>query len=229
MVCLSKGRSMKRKAISRFLTAAAAVLSLTAACGCTAGALSAGAGLLRQEERDSGIILLSADSGEAEGQAGNRGLTAPAVAQEETVCPETIAVYVCGAVAEAGVCFLDTGARLYEAVEAAGGFLEGADRERINLAAKVTDGCRVYIPDREDGQVPEIVDVCSTGSQNGMVNINTADKAALMTLPGIGESKAEEIIRFRESIGIFTAPEDIMKVPGIKEKAFEKIRVRITI
>lgn len=137
-----------------------------------------------------------------------------------------IAVYVCGQVVCPGVVYLDAGARAVDAVEAAGGFAEEADTEYVNLAAHVSDGEKLYIPDLQEGLMlrereEELL--------AGLVNINTADKELLMTLPGIGESKALDIIAYREKQGVFERAEDLMKVSGIKESLFLKVKERIVV
>ena len=144
---------------------------------------------------------------------------------------ETIAVYLCGYVNSPGVCFLEKGARLFEAVEAAGGLSEGASEWRVNLAAEVNDGSMVYIPGsgEDDALKQDQALLAASGGTGGKVNLNTAGKTELMNLPGIGEAKAEAIIEYRDREGHFTAPEDIMKVPGIKEGAFEKLREYISV
>lgn len=138
----------------------------------------------------------------------------------------SIAVYVCGAVAEPRVVELPEGSRADEAIAGAGGFLPDADESYVNLAARLKDGEKLFIPTREEA--------ASLGREQenqaaGTVNLNTADREALCTLPGIGESRAGDIISYREKNGGFRAIEDIMKVPGIKENAFEKIKEKITV
>lgn len=145
-------------------------------------------------------------------------------------------VYICGEVAAPGVYELSKDSRIYEAVDAAGGFTENAARECVNLASKVSDGMQITIYNREESaSLP--ADSASVGgnagksgtSGSGLVNLNTATKEELMTLKGIGESKAEDIIRYREKSGGFKKIEDIMKISGIKENGFQKIKDSITV
>ena len=156
--------------------------------------------------------------------------------------PETqgiIVVHVCGEVKNPGVFELPEGSRLVDAVELAGGFTEEAADSYLNLAAVLSDGEQVRVPDREEadfaaaGMLLQDAGNLSRGAEpsgtGGKVNLNTASKEALMTLPGIGEAKAEAVIRYREEHGGFQKTEDIMKVPGIKQSAFEKIREKITV
>ena len=137
-----------------------------------------------------------------------------------------IRVYVCGAVANPGVVEIPQGSRVEDALEAAGGFGAEAGREAVNLADWVSDGQKLYFP--KEGEAVEEPQA-QADSASGLVNINTADVAALCTLPGIGESRARDIISYREANGGFGACEDIMKVSGIKTAAYEKIKDKITV
>lgn len=139
---------------------------------------------------------------------------------------EDIWVYVCGAVESPGVVCLSPGSRAADALEAAGGFSADAAAEAVNLAARVSDGEKLYFPTREEYQAQGAGQEAAAG---GLVNINTADAAQLCTLPGIGESRAADIIAYREANGGFGACEDIMRVSGIKESVYRKISDRITV
>ncbi len=134
-----------------------------------------------------------------------------------------IYVYVCGAVNNPGVVSLREGSRAEDALKAAGGFRSDAARDFVNLAARVTDGEKLYFPFEGEETVSE------QDSKNGLVNINTADVELLCTLPGIGESRAADIIRYRENVGLFQSCEDIMQVSGIKNSVYNKICDRITV
>lgn len=130
---------------------------------------------------------------------------------------EDIYVYICGHVNCPGVVKCLKGTRLYEAVAMAGGADDSADMSAVNLAALVADGEMIYIPAYgEDISVEE--------QTEGIVNINKATESELMTLPGIGSSRAADIVRYRTDNGRFQTIEDIMKVSGIKEAAFNKIK-----
>lgn len=135
-----------------------------------------------------------------------------------------IYVYVCGAVAEPGVVAVPEGSRAADALAAAGGFGGDACQTAVNLADWVSDGQMLYFPTLEEAAVAAPPD-----GGAGLVDINTADAALLCTLPGIGESRAADIISYREKNGKFACCEDIMKVPGIKTSVYEKIRDRITV
>ena len=160
--------------------------------------------------------------------------TVPSGTQDPSVC-----VHVCGSVREEGVYVLEAEARIADAIEAAGGFSEEAATSYLNLASKVTDGMKVYVPsvtEVEQGSIPAgddrstgVQTLTVSGSDNGRININTADRQTLMTLPGIGEARAGDIIAWREKHGGFKEITDIMKVSGIKEAMYERIKERICV
>lgn len=141
---------------------------------------------------------------------------------EQTIEKEKILVYVCGAVAKPGVVEVDSGCRVVDAICLAGGMTKEADETYLNLAGKLTDGEKIYVPTRE-----EVLQWTSENQENSLININTATVDRLCELPGIGESKAADIIAYREKNGPFESIEDIMKVPGIKLSLYEKIADRI--
>ncbi len=169
-------------------------------------------------------------------------------ATESLVCEEAheevkrlLAVFVCGAVTNPGVYYLEDGSRLMEAVDAAGGFTEDADVTYVNLAAEVVDGMKLKIPTITDSfgentsEVIESFDLEVDSSNNSqslgarLVNINTASKDELKTLPGIGDGIADRIIKYRTDNGKFSSIEDIMKISGIKDKLYGKIKDLITV
>ncbi|WP_029674348.1 helix-hairpin-helix domain-containing protein [Butyrivibrio sp. VCB2006] len=155
--------------------------------------------------------------------------------------PVTCAVFVCGAVTNPGVYYLDGQCRIVDVVEAAGGFTENADKTYVNLAAQIQDGLKLQIPtiaesveqesksQIESFDTVKSSDVSDTDNQNGLVNINTASLEQLKTLPGIGDGIAGRIIDYRSENGKFSSIEDIMKVSGIKDKLFSKIKDHITV
>lgn len=149
--------------------------------------------------------------------------------KEQVLEKETsIYVYVCGAVLQTGVYELPQGSRVYEAIEKAGGFAEHADVSGINQAALLQDEEQLYVP--AAGEVEqESQNEGSKGEEAGKVNLNTATKEELMTLAGIGEAKADSIIRYREEQGKFQSIEDIKQIEGIKDGVFQKIKDLITV
>ena len=155
--------------------------------------------------------------------------------KETSVDTTEICVHVCGAVVNPGVYRLPVNSRLYEAVLAAGGLKEEAEDTSLNQASVVEDGQQIYVPTKEEvengtfGGASGEETVKNTESSDGKININTADKTQLVTLPGIGESKAAAIITYRETHGSFQSIEELMEINGIKEGVFQKIRDMITI
>lgn len=147
----------------------------------------------------------------------------PADVTEET----QVCVYVCGQVQNPGVYYLDAGSRICDAVLAAGGCLDTADESAVNQAERLVDGSQIYIP--QEGEAVAPMATGGTEQQDGLVHLNRADKAALMTLPGIGEAKAEAILEYRDSHGGFTKKEELMDIPGIKEGVFHNIEDYITV
>lgn len=138
--------------------------------------------------------------------------------------PEKVLIYVCGAVACPGVIEVDATGRVVDAIGLAGGMTEEADETYLNLAGKLTDGEKIYVPTRE-----EILQWESEGQEELLININTATADRLCELPGIGKSKAADIIAYREKYGPFESEKDIMKVSGIKSSLYEKIADKIRV
>ena len=143
-------------------------------------------------------------------------------------------IYVCGAVELPGVYSLRQGSRLYEAVELAGGLTADADENCLNMARQITDGEQVVILTLEEasamkeaGTYTSLPGDAAQGS--GLVNINTATVSELTTVSGIGASRAQAIVEYREKNGRFGSIDDIKKVDGIKDGLFSKIKDKITI
>jgi competence protein ComEA len=137
----------------------------------------------------------------------------------------TILVHVLGAVAHPGLYELREGARVIDAVAAAGGYTEAADQAQLNLARVVSDGEQLYAPSLGEAPPPAASTGGDPAAQTGApVNLNTADSSALETLPRIGPETARKIIEYRESSGPFTAVEQLLEVPGIGQKTLEGLR-----
>ena len=188
-----------------------------------------------------GRLLLDAASSEgfavvqpdgAEQAAGDGDAEAAADAGASQAAPAPLRVHVGGAVAAPGVYGLAEGARVLDAVEAAGGFAEGAARDALNLARAVSDGEQVVVPSEADIAAQAAVSAgaggaaagagasAAAGGAGGKVNINTASAAQLDTLPGVGASTAEKIVADREANGPFKTVEDLKRVSGIGDKKF---------
>ena len=181
------------------------------------------------------------DSGSQQEAAAEKSTPAP------TQPPEEIYVDVCGAVVQPGVYAMKSDSRVFQAIEAAGGFLPEAAGTGINQACALSDGQQIYVPTKEEaekgmagqpsggaadpGTGGAVTEAAGTGEtqDSGTVNLNTADSAALQTLPGIGEAKAQAILAYREEKGGFSGTEELMNVPGIKESTFSKIKDKIAV
>lgn len=249
---------------------------------CLAGALLAACflcGCTRKEE----LLLLTQEKTAQETAATENGAaTGEDVSEASTLQQEEMGkaqqvpaessilyVHVCGAVKAPGVYELPAGSRVYEAVQAAGGFSGDAEQSYVNQAQILADGVKLVIPTVEEAAAAkEAVSVnrgesetdaaagdkretavqigiigegdaagteasgqadAGNGNQSGRININTATKQELCTIPGVGETRAAAIISYRESHGGFAKPEDIMKVNGIKEGMYEKIKDSISV
>ncbi|MEF9840646.1 MAG: helix-hairpin-helix domain-containing protein [Lachnospiraceae bacterium] len=155
-------------------------------------------------------------------------------AKETTV---SLYIYVCGAVNRPGVYEVPEGSRVFQAIELAGGMNEQADPNALNQAELLADAQRVYVPVAGEIGAPPLSDQKMDNQESpgedatkeGQVNLNTASKEALMTLPGIGEAKANSILQYREQQGEFVSIEDIKQIEGIKDGVFQKIKDRIIV
>ena len=153
-----------------------------------------------------------------------------------------IIVHITGAVNKEGVYTLDENSRVSDAVNSAGGLKEDADTSKINLAYQLEDGMKINIPSINDKNEntaitseigiennSEVDETKNKEASNQKVNINTATKEELDTLPGIGESTAQKIINYRKENGKFSSIEEIKEVKGIGESKFENIKELICI
>ena len=169
--------------------------------------------------------------------------------------PQTIFVHVCGAVKNPDVYELPAGSRVYEAVQAAGGFAEDADPNYVNQAQILADGVKLVIPTTEqtkslasEGEEEHLIgivagrvsadgsgittagtDTGQSDASDGKININTASEAELCNIPGIGATRAAAIVAYRQEKGGFSSIEDIMNVSGIKEGTYDKIKDSIKV
>lgn len=144
-----------------------------------------------------------------------------------------IRVHLTGAVNAPGMLTLPKGACLMDAIEKAGGLIEGYDSNLLNLAEILQDGARIHIPNLVEQESefnnPQRSQPLLNIEEPILVNINTADLDTLVLLPGIGPSKAQAIINYREQNGLFMRIEDIQKVKGIGPGIFDSIKDLITI
>ena len=173
--------------------------------------------------------------------------------ETEKETEETIIVHVSGAVNIEGIVELDSGSRIANAIEKAGGVKENADMTDINLAYPLEDGMKIHIPTKEETQAKNentSIESYVTSSSGGVnskestnstqgnsttntsskkVNINTASQEELDSLPGIGPSIAAKIIDYREQNGKFNSIEEIKEVSGIGDAKYDKIKDSITV
>ena len=141
---------------------------------------------------------------------------------------EKIFVDVKGAVKHPGVFETTKDKRVKDLIEEAGGLLDDADTSTLNLSQRVKDQMVIYV--LKHGEKPKQISDGSTSSTNGdVININTANKEQLMKISGVGKTKAEAIISYREKNGDFKKKEDITKVHGIGKATFEKIKDKIEV
>ncbi len=147
---------------------------------------------------------------------------------------EPIVVHVAGAVNRPGVYRLPRESRLTDAVDRAGGLQPNADAEALNLAARLMDGDKIVVPfagqavsdviQRSSASLPDSAAISADDLEVFPIDLNNATQEELLHLPGIGPSKAADILAYRQQNGPFLRPEDIMKVPGIGDSTFDQIR-----
>lgn len=169
----------------------------------------------------------------------NSTQTEPDTQSVQKVQSEKCFVYICGAVRSPGVYEVGQNARIYEVVEAAGGLTAEAAAESVNQAREIVDGEMIRILTREEaagtgleetGEQPGTGTDCKTAEEaDGRIDLNLATAAELMTLSGIGQSKADSIIRYREKNGSFSSVEEIKQVEGIKEGVYNRIKDHIKV
>lgn len=194
------------------------------------------------------VVLVLAIAAAAIGFSVWRGVSSPVDVVEEpaasptpgvTVAAGELYVHVYGAVRAPGLYVLPAGARVVDAIAAAGGAAEGAALEGVNLARPLSDGEQLAVPTAEElAQVPPPGGAAGAsggeaggeaGGGGGAVNINTADAAALEALPRIGPALAERIVAWREENGPFGSVDDLLAVEGIGPKVLEALRDQVTL
>ncbi len=143
---------------------------------------------------------------------------------------DVLVVHVAGAVLLPGVHELPAGARVVDAIDVAGGLAADADGARLNLAAALTDGERVYVLHMGEDAPPPVAassaagGSAAAGSPSGPIDLNTADEAALDGLPGVGPATAAAIVAHRAQIGRFTSVDQLLDVRGIGQAKLDAIR-----
>ena len=203
-----------RQCVMRRLISAALGIVMIILAGCSFSVP------VREEESIDSTAVIKADQKEEE--------------DTEQAREAEIYVHVCGYVKKPGVYHLHFGARTQEAIDAAGGFSEKANQTAWNLAEVLQDGMQVYIPSKDEAkealnEEQSLGKDLSASQKKDTVNINTASKEELMTLPGIGESRADAVIACREEKGSFTSIEGIKDAAGIGDGIFNRIKDLITV
>ncbi len=153
----------------------------------------------------------------------------PAPGGSPSAAPTAILVDVAGWVRRPGVYEFVSGARVIDAIEAAGGARPGADLQALNLAAPLADGTQILVPKEGATPVAPVGSGSAGGAVDGLVNVNTATNAELETLPGIGEVTAQAIIDYRTENGPFTTVDELLDVTGIGDVTLENIRELVTV
>lgn len=157
-------------------------------------------------------------------------LTPGAGSQPST--PTDVVVHVAGHVASPGLVTLAPGARVADAIDAAGGFTQDANLSALNLARLVNDGEQIMVPKKGE-EVPAGGTSGSAGhagaAGGGKINLNTADATALETLPGVGPATSAAILKHREDNGPFTSVEQLDDVPGIGPATLKRLAPLVTV
>ncbi|QYG93717.1 ComEA family DNA-binding protein [Iamia sp. SCSIO 61187] len=172
------------------------------------------------------------------------GASAPVPSSSTSSVPSEVVAHAAGAVVHPGVYTLDPTARVDDLVRAAGGLAPDADAARINLAAPLADGARVYVPRIGEGEAPPVVgpeeaappggpDPSAPGADgdapDALIDLNTASEEELDELPGVGPAIAAAIVAFREENGGFASVDDLLDVRGIGEAKLAEIRPLVTV
>ena len=246
------GKETMRKIIKTTILALSVCVCV---CGCTRREQLVLENVAAQQERQVDVL-----TAQEQGESGQQEESAGQQSSEQSVSgdsgqPQTIFVHVCGAVQNPDVYELPVGSRVYEAVQAAGGFTEDADSSYVNQAQMLTDGAKLVIPTLEqteamtsEGAEEKLIGIVEeqgsadglgitaagtaagqSDASDGKININTASEAELCNIPGIGATRAAAIVAYRQEKGGFSSVEDIMNVSGIKEGTYEKIKDSIKV
>lgn len=148
---------------------------------------------------------------------------------EETEKKTEIYVQISGAVADPGVYTFPADSRVYELIEAAGGLLPEAYDVSLNQAERLSDGQKIHVYTKEEAAEGLVPTEESSSTSDGKVNINTASTEELTSLKGIGQTRAESIVAYRQEHGAFAAVEDLKAVSGIGDATYQKIADAITV
>lgn len=195
-------------------------------------AAASGLAMASFSSRSSGVSFEHSDEASASDVRGSGDASPDDESSAKSSSAAEAYVDVDGAVVRPGVYRLKDGARVSQAIDAAGGLTVEADVTGLNRASRITDGQKIYVPTVGEQQAAAAVGGAESsaattpgaGSSSGLVNINTASAAELQTLSGIGPSMAQSIIDDRSKNGPFASVDDLMRVSGIGEKKLAKIK-----
>lgn len=193
--------------------------------------LAVGAAFLRSSSPAPKLTLPKADPGSASSSPSPSAGTTPGGADAPTTTPVTVTVHVAGDVVHPGVYAIAAGGRVADAIQVAGGAAADADAEQLNLAARVADGERIYVP-RHGEAAPPVADTGGaapggSGAKAGPaapVDLNTATAAELEALPGVGPATSKAILAYRTAHGRFRSVTELLEVPGIGPAKLEALR-----
>ena len=249
MIAVVKRHSRKGKTMKHFIRyyLAAGLLGMTIlfAAGCagqnnTTYSLKGGLPLAEEDAAaargTNGTALNAGGTNDTALNTDSIARTADTAAEIRNAGSDTVLVHICGEVQTPGVYELTADSRICDVLLLAGGFTADADTEAVNMAAGIEDGMQIVIPAETD-RTQEMTgnsfyrtgETAAGKTESQPVNINTADKETLMSLPGIGAGKAEAVIAYREAGGVFKDIKDIMLVDGIKEGVYAKIKDKICV
>ena len=183
-------------------------------CGCGAGAA------VTYDIASEGAVRTRSAAAEESGSASGSAASDPAAAEAEL---PPVCVHICGAVERPGVYELPAGSRVHDAVGMAGGMTDEADARALNLAELLSDGQQIIVYTAAEVETGAVPAGGTSSSSGGKVDLNRATKEELMTLPGIGEVKAEAILQYRSEHGSFAAVESLQEISGIGEKTFQRL------
>ena len=237
-VLLLRQQPAARAALLCVVAAVAVAVALGVSGGFGATGFSVERGISAQEEPASEAAAPHEDEASEAAPSKDADKSGALAEADDGDAAQEVFVDVGGAVASPGLVRLTAGARVNDAVAAAGGMTSEADAAAVNLAAKLEDGQKVYVPAKGESAAPSGSPAAggtgasggnASGSGGSLVNINTATVEELDELPGVGPATAQAIIDERESNGAFTSVEDLMRVSGIGEKKFEKLASSICV